>query len=447
MRFSRIAGALALSAFALAAEAAETVSPARPAPATSPGRPADAAWQERLAAVVEAATADNPELARMDAEIRAARERARQAGTLPDPELSGGVMNLPTTGSFTEDPMTMKTVALMQSLPAAGTRGAARRAAEAGAESIEREHAHHVAEVAARAASAFFDLAGIDARLAIAAETRALLERDAEAAAERYRVGKGAQADVLRADLEKTRLEREIVALQGERSASEAALNALLARPGAAGQPPIPAIDPDESLPDGDAFLSRSLAESPILAHYEAAVAGAQEEARAAGFERRPTWSLWAQYGARERLDDMVSASVGVSLPFLHPGRVASRAAEARARVDAARAELSEAEYRLRGAVEAALAKLSSDVRQARLYRDAILPEAEIHARSAHEAYAVGAIDFSTLVASSVDLRTFRSEYAERLAAIGHDRADLQMASGLPLLPGTPGMEHDHGTR
>lgn len=355
-------------------------------------------------------------------------------------------MNLPTTGSFTEDPMTMTTVALMQTLPPAGTRGAARRAAEADAEAIEREHAHHVAEVAARAATAFFDLAGIDARLAIAAETRGLLERDAKAAEERYRVGRGAQADVLRADLEKTRLEREIVAMQGERSASEAALNALLARPGTTREPPIPAIDPDETLPDTEAFLARALAESPVLAHYGAAVAGAQEEARGAGFEGRPMWSLWAQYGVRQHLDDMISASVGLSLPFLHRGRVRARVAEAGARLEAARAERSEAEYRLRGAVESALAKLSSDVRQARLYRDSILPEAEMHARSAHEAYAVGVIDFSTLVASSVDLRTFRSEYAERLAAIGRDQADLQMASGLPLLPGTPGMEHPHDT-
>ena len=70
--------------------------------------------------------------------------------------------------------------------------------------------------------------------------------------------------------------------------------------------------------------------------------------------------------------------------------------------------------------------------------------EAEINARAAREAYGVGAIDFSTLVAASVDWRTFRSEYADRLAAVGKDRAELQMASGLPLLPGTPGQENDH---
>lgn len=149
-------------------------------------------------------------------------------------------------------------------------------------------------------------------------------------------------------------------------------------------------------------------------------------------------------YGERAHRDDMVSATVGLSLPFFHPARLSARAAEADAMLEAARAERASAENRLRGEVEAALARLASDVRQARLYRDSILPEAEMNSRAAREAYSVGTIDFATLVAASVDLATFRSEYADRLASIGRDRADLQVAAGVPLLPGTPGMEHEH---
>ncbi|HET7453280.1 MAG TPA: hypothetical protein VFL12_11090, partial [Thermoanaerobaculia bacterium] len=86
MRFPRIAGALALCALSLGVEAAETHSPARLA---------DATWQTRLADAIRAATAASPELARMDAEVRAAEERARQADALPDPEVSVGAMNVP----------------------------------------------------------------------------------------------------------------------------------------------------------------------------------------------------------------------------------------------------------------------------------------------------------------------------------------------------------------
>jgi outer membrane protein TolC len=353
-------------------------------------------------------------------------------------------MNVPVdTFSFTADDMTMKTVGVSQSLPPGGARGAAREAATAAAASIEREHMHHVVEIAAKTAQAFFDLGALDAKLAIARETGALLDDDARAAEERYRVGKGAQADVLRASLEKTRVLREIAEMEGERRAAQAGFNVLLARPADAEEPPIE-LSPDETPPGGEALLARALAESPVLRHYDAEIERAEAEAKRARLERRPMWSLSATYGQRERRDDMVSAMVGLSLPWVHPVRLAARAAEADAMVSAAKAERADAEYRLRGGIEAALAKLSSDLGQARLYRETILPQAEMNERAAHEAYAVGSIDFATLVAASTDYRGFRSEYIDRLAAIGRDRADLQMAAGLPLLPGTPGMEHEH---
>ena len=58
-------------------------------------------WRERLSDAIRIATSRNPDLARMDAEIRAAGERARQADALPDPELVVGAMNVPTDLSFT----------------------------------------------------------------------------------------------------------------------------------------------------------------------------------------------------------------------------------------------------------------------------------------------------------------------------------------------------------
>jgi outer membrane protein TolC len=426
MRFPLLFGALIIHAVS--------------APAQSAGD-----WRARLADAIRTATSQNPELARMDAEIRAADERARQAGTLPDPEVSFGVMNLPVSSfSFTEDDMTMKTIGVSQELPPAGSRRAAEAAARAGADAIAREHMHHVDEVAARTAQAFFDLAALDAKLSIARETRAILDDDARAAEERYRVGLGAQADVIRASLQKTRLVGEIAAMEGDRRAAQASFNTLLARPGDTEEPAIALSDTDESIPDSRAFLRRALSESPLLQHYDAEIRRAEEEAKRARDERRPMWTLSATYGQRERRDDMVSAMAELSLPFLHPSRLSARAAEADAMLSAAKAERSNAEYRLRGSVEAALSRLASDTRQERLYRETILPQAEMNERASREAYGVGSIDFGTLTAASTDLRRFRSEYADRLSAIGRDRAELQMASGLPLLPGTPGMEHDH---
>ena len=92
---------------------------------------------------------------------------------------------------------------------------------------MEAEHSRHVAEVAADVADSFFRLAALDRRIAIARETSQRLADAVAAARERYRVGKGAQADVLRADLERTALEDRLASLSGERRSEAARFNSL----------------------------------------------------------------------------------------------------------------------------------------------------------------------------------------------------------------------------
>jgi outer membrane protein TolC len=98
----------------------------------------------------------------------------------------------------------------------------------------------------------------------------------------------------------------------------------------------------------------------------------------------------------------------------------------------------------LRRDINQAFAELERNRDQARLYRDSILPQAEINYRAASEAYAVGAIDFLTYVRSATDLDMYESESAERQAGVGRALAMLQKVSGIPLIAGTPEGEDDH---
>jgi outer membrane protein TolC len=86
-----------------------------------------------------------------------------------------------------------------------------------------------------------------------------------------------------------------------------------------------------------------------------------------------------------------------------------------------------------------AYADLQKNLEQARLYRDSILPQAEINYRAAREAYAVGRIDFLTLMRAATGLDRYRQEAVVRASGIGRALAALQRASGLPLIAGTPG--------
>src|SRR5262249_1339277 len=191
-----------------------------------PAPPAEAA--DRLKAAIEKVVARNPEIAAMEARISAAKHRVTQATALPDPEIEVGLKDVPVSNpSLTRDDFTMEMIAARQRIPAAGKLSAEERAGKAEVESIEAEHARHVVEVAADVADSFFRLAALDSKIAIARRTERRLSDAVVSARERYRVGKGAQADVLRANLEKTALEDRLAGLAAERRSEAARWNAL----------------------------------------------------------------------------------------------------------------------------------------------------------------------------------------------------------------------------
>ena len=267
----------------------------------------------------------------------------------------------------------------------------------------------------------------------------------ASSATERYRVGKGAQADVLRANLEVTSAEEKLVALRGERRRVAARWNALQVLPAFADVAPVALPRAEPPVPAADALTREAATRSPLLEAAAAAVRASEEGRDLAGTERRPETSLFGFYGHRVSYDDMGGIGVSLSLPFFQPRRLREKEAEAEAQVSEARANLQAAKNRIEQGIAEAAADLDRSLEQARLYRSTILPQAEVNARAAEQAYVVGQVDFLTYVRARLDRDAYEAEFAMRRADAWRAVAALQKASGLPLVPGTPTPEgHDH---
>jgi outer membrane protein TolC len=164
----------------------------------------------------------------------------------------------------------------------------------------------------------------------------------------------------------------------------------------------------------------------------------AEEELELARLERRPEWTLMGYYGHRERFEDLVGFSAAITLPWAHRERLDERRAEKEASLAAARAGAEAVRNELQGDIEMAYADFEKNLEQARLYRDSILPQAEMSYRAAREAYVVGTIDLLTLVRAANSLSFYEREAVARASGAGRAVAALQRASGLPLIPGTP---------
>jgi cobalt-zinc-cadmium efflux system outer membrane protein len=331
----------------------------------------------------------HPTIAQARAEIDAARGRAQQAGTFPNPvvgytgeEISGGpIIRGGEHGFFIE-----------QMLPISGKLGLSRTV-------FEREvtHAEAVAEVQrirvmTMVRSLFYE-ALVAARQVDAAERFAQVAQEAVGIARQlYNVGIADHPDVLEAEIQEQRAQIDLAAMQARRDREWLRLGvavgepALLPRPLAGTADRMPMIDRDQ-------VLARLLTESPEIKAAHASLERAGAALKRA--QREPTPDLYVRGGPRynrELLETTAAGGVrpvgweaavevGITLPLVDRNRgtvTASQAGRARAE-----AELRRVELRLRVRFAEVFERYLTARRTAEVYRDQIVPRAE----QAHQMY------------------------------------------------------------
>ena len=279
--------------------------------------------------------------ARLSAE--ADRERVSPAGALPDPMLELGLMNRPLDDFGADERMTMNVVGVRQRFPWPGNQGFAEQARGHAARASELDAEETSARVVARAKSVYARLAYLDRAIGITAATRDLLSDFLGVAETRYASGDGIQQDLLQAQVAVGRTTADLAALEQERIAGAARLNALMGRPADEPIPAVELLEPDTPLAPLDSLAALAAARRPALGAARERALAAEAEYRAAGRARYPDVELRVAWGQRPNYVDMGSVSLGVSLPLWGGSKQAPlerAAAAAKAEEDARALEL-----------------------------------------------------------------------------------------------------------
>jgi outer membrane protein TolC len=420
---ARLGGLLASFAFA--------GSPPAAAQASRPGAPLT------LEMVRQRVTTGSPMLQVLAAEAGAAAFRVAPASALPDPMLEVGTLNRDLGSGFALMPYSgMNMVGLRQAFPLGGVRGSSGRAAEARRNAAEADVLAGKLEVRTLASRAFLELWAADRALGVAIETRDLVRASARAAESMYRVGRGRQADVVRAQAEVTRATEEIIRMEAMRREATAELGRLLDHD----------LDPDTlavadppslaAVPPADSLVALAGANRPVLAAAGARVAAAAAEVDRAAGMRWPEVELGVQYGWRpmeQSTDRMLSLMAEVSLP-IWSGRKQNRMLdEARAMAARDTAELRQLAAATRGTVRSAWVRWDEAAKLEALYRGELLPQARTTLAAADAAYGTGEVDFMTLLDAQMTLNRLRQEAFRLVAATGSAIAELEELTGTTL--------------
>lgn len=372
-----------------------------------------------LGTATQIAVARAPQVQAQMLRTEASRHDVVRAGRLPDPRLTAGINNLMATGpqafNAAADPMTMRSIGLMQTIPSHAKRAAEKAVAQAqvqlgGADIVRVRLAVKQATASAwvrlwAAQTEHNQLKALHAQAALAVKL----------AKARLTGGMGSAADVLAARSTVVQLGNRITAADATMASARAVLQRWV---GDAANQPLAKGSDFSTLPVPPATLQRALNRQGPLLGWAAREDQAQAKLALAEAGKHPDWSVSVMYGNRIRLPDMIGIQVGVSLP-LFPGNRQDQDISARhAERDAVQAAHENARRAQRAAVTADLAEWKGDMRQVAAYRDKLLPLAADRSRVALEAYRAGGSLQPWLEARRDEIDT-RIAYAKTLAAWG----------------------------
>jgi outer membrane protein TolC len=242
-------------------------------------------------------------------------ERVPQAGVLPDPTLSLGVQN-DGFGKLMIGRMetSFYSVAFTQPFPWPGKRDVRKAVANLSVSLSEASRDRVRLGLEADVRRGYAALLLVRGQKALQAQQRLFLEQAEQLARTRYEVGQGTQVDLLRAQLERTRLEQATWALEADERAVLAGLNRLRQH-----EPEDPIATsggladlPDPALPT----LADLEARSPELAGARASVLQSERQLELAKLDRRPDFALTAGVMPRGVFDPMWQVGISISLPI-----------------------------------------------------------------------------------------------------------------------------------
>jgi outer membrane protein TolC len=214
-------------------------------------------------------------------------------------------------------------------------------------------------------------------------------------------------------------------------------IRALNRRATAAAPAPVPLQLGEETL-SLESLREAALAQRPQLLALQSIVARNDKALELTRKNYYPDLDVRLSYGQRDNMldgtkrPDMVTLTVAMNLPIWRENKLEPRVMETLALRDQAldlyQAQRNEVDARLRQQV----AMAEQNLRSARLYQTAILPQARLTVEASLSAYRVNRVDFLTLLDSQMTVFNYEISLATAIASYNKALAEIDLLTGKP---------------
>lgn len=390
--------------------------------------------------------------------------QAVAAGAMPDPTVEMGFANLPTdTFDFDQEAMTQFKVGIAQTFPRGDTRALSRQRLDVLAEQFPHQREERRARLAVDVTVTWLEAYRAHRSISLIEQDRELFEQLVDVAQSSYAsaLGRTRQQDLVRAQLELTRLEDRLAMLHQRLETARARLREWLWPAGDPGQwTTMGSINTGAGLPalqlrhpelfrEGESVAPHRIAplldQHPVLQGLDSRIEAGAVEVKLARQKYRPQWKVNASYGYRDGnpadgpdRPDFFSVGVGFDLPLFTSNLQDREVQSAIAEAEALRTDKMLALRALLAGFEAEYSRLQRLEQRRELYQSRLLMEMEAQAEASLSAYTNDDGDFAEVVRSRIAELNARIEAldieTERLQTIA--RLNYFFAGGDPAAQG-----------
>jgi outer membrane protein TolC len=362
------------------------------------------------------------------------------AGSYADPKMSLGFANLPTDSfDFNQEPMTQIKVGITQVFPRGDSLAIKQQQLQLQSSQFPYLRTDRQAKIKVTVAKLWFNAYKAQQSIALIESNRALFEKLSDVAQSRYSsaIGKTRQQDIVRAQLELTRLEDRLTILNQQLTSSKQQLaqwispfyqNKTAAYLNENGQSAlvfelnsdivINKILPDINLVYPQIYNSDEQTQQQLLlnylSHHPAVMALGQKikasskDINLAQQKYKPQWAVNASYGFRDdsalgvERSDFFSVGVTFDVPFFTNNRQDQDVKSAVSKTESIKTEKWLLLRKLYTAFEASKAQLQRTGKRQQLYKTQLLPQIHDQAQASLTAYTNDDGDFAEVVRSRI---------------------------------------------
>lgn len=302
------------------------------------------------------------------------------------------------------------------------------------AEGADYQHSAKRFEIRKKVISTYYGLFAASRIISLLEAQKETTREVARSAESRRATGAVPQQDEMKAHVEQTRIEAELVMASQEKTAVEASLNALLNQ-----EASEPIVLPSQELPVP--MLNVTAADVPKLAmsssrQIKAAEAFSEEAGKKkalAAWNFAPDFALSYKKAWTSAPQDNYAIGVEISFPLWFFMKQTSEYSSAAALLVEAEKNLEKANRDTSSEVRSLSAKVDSFERLLKIYQTSLIPQANSALNSSRTAYQAGKVNFLELLDSERSLYSVRIAYYRTLAQYVEYLTNLEEVAGTRL--------------